>query len=62
LREHPARHINTETPRTPGIPASYHHKRILGFTGGPVVKNPLASAGYTGSVPGPGRFHMLRRN
>ena len=31
-----------------------------GFPGGTVVKNPSASAGYTGSSPGPGRFHMPR--
>ena len=28
------------------------------FLGGPVVKNPLANVGDTGSIPGPGRFHM----
>ena len=28
------------------------------FPGGPVVKNPPASAGDTGSIPGPGRSHM----
>ena len=28
------------------------------FPGGPVVKNPLANAGDTGSIPGPGRFYM----
>ena len=32
-----------------------HH----GFRGGSVVKNPPANAGNTGSIPGPGRFHML---
>ena len=30
------------------------------FSGGPVVKNPPANAGDTGSIPGPGRFHTLR--
>ena len=29
------------------------------FSGGPVVKNPAASAGNTGSISNPGRFHML---
>ena len=29
------------------------------FLGGLVVKNPPASAGSTGSIPGPGRSHML---
>ena len=30
-----------------------------GFPGGPVIKNPLASAEDTGSSPGLGRSHML---
>ena len=30
------------------------------FPGGAVVKNPPASAGDTGSSPGPGRSHMPR--
>ena len=33
-----------------------------GFSGGAVVKNPPASAGDTGSIPGPGRSHMPRSN
>ena len=32
------------------------------FPGGPTVRNPPASAGEMGSVPGPGRFHMPRGN
>ena len=32
------------------------------FPGGSLVKNPPANAGDTGSVPGPGRFHMLWGN
>ena len=28
------------------------------FPSGPVVKNPPANAGDTGSIPGPGRFHV----
>ena len=28
------------------------------FPGGAVVKNLPANAGDTGSIPGPGRFHM----
>ena len=28
------------------------------FPGGPVVKNPPASAGDMSSIPGPGRSHM----
>ena len=30
------------------------------FPGGPIVRNPLASAGDTGSISSPGRFLMLR--
>ena len=30
---------------------------VVGFPGGPVVKNLPASAGNTGSIPGPGRSH-----
>ena len=32
------------------------------FPGGAVVKNPPASAGDTGSIPGPGRSHMPHRD
>ena len=32
------------------------------FPGGTVGKNPLANAGDTGLIPGPGRFHMPRSN
>ena len=32
------------------------------FPGGSVVKNLPAKAGDMGSIPGPGRFHMLRGN
>ena len=31
---------------------------VWDFLGGPVVKNPSASVGGTGSIPGLGRFHM----
>ena len=31
-----------------------------GFPGGAVVENPPANAGDTGSIPGPGRSHMLQ--
>ena len=33
-----------------------------GFPGGPVVKNPPANAGDTGSIPGLGRSHVLKDN
>ena len=32
--------------------------QVRDFPGGAVVKNPLANAGDTGSIPGPGRSHM----
>ena len=35
---------------------------MVGFPGGTVVKNPPANAGDTGSIPGPGRSHMLQSN
>ena len=34
----------------------------LDFDGGTVDKNLPTSVGVTGSIPGPGRFHMLRSN
>ena len=34
----------------------------IDFPGGTVVKNPPANAGGMGSIPGPGRSHMLRSN
>ena len=34
-------------------------KHLLDFPGGPGVKNPLAKAEDMGSIPGPGRFHVL---
>ena len=36
--------------------------KVLDFPGGPVVKNPPASAEDMGSIPGPGRFHMPQGN
>ena len=38
------------------------HMWFRDFPGGSVVKNPSASAGNTGSIPDPGRFHMLQSN
>ena len=32
------------------------------FPGAPMVENLPANAGYTGSIPCPGRFHMPRGN
>ena len=37
-------------------------KEYRDFPGGTVVKNPPANAGDMGSIPGPGRTHMLRSN
>ena len=38
------------------------HKECPGLPGGAVDKNSPASVGDTGSIPGPGRFHMLQSN
>ena len=38
------------------------YKQYHGDFPGTVVKNPPASAGDTGSTPGPGRSHMPRSN
>ena len=37
-------------------------RTVRDFPGGAVVKNPPASAGDTGSGPGPGKSHMPRSN
>ena len=36
--------------------------RDMGFPGSTVEKNLPANAGDTGSIPGPGRFHMPQSN
>ena len=36
------------------------HSQLRTFPGGSVLKNPPASAGDTGSIPGLGRSHKLR--
>ena len=36
--------------------------RVRGLPGGLAVKNPPASAGDRGSIPGPGRSHTLLSN
>ena len=46
----------------PTVQESPQIKSFSGFPGGSVVKNPPASVGDTGSIPGPGRFHMLQSN
>ena len=35
---------------------------MVGLPRGSVVRNPPANAGNTGSIPDPGRCHMLRSN
>ena len=35
---------------------------LRGFPGGPVVKHPPANSGDTGSILGPGRFHVPQGN
>ena len=35
-------------------------RKLLDFPGSPVVKNPPASAGDMGSIPGPGRSRILK--
>ena len=49
----------SKEPETPGAGQC---KPLWGFLGGSVVKNLPADAGDTGSIPGPGRSHMPRRN
>uniref|UniRef100_A0A8C0ACT3 Calmodulin binding transcription activator 1 n=1 Tax=Bos mutus grunniens TaxID=30521 RepID=A0A8C0ACT3_BOSMU len=53
-------------PKCSSLPKERHRwntnektRVLLGdFPDGPVVKNPPASAGATGSIPGPGSIHM----
>ena len=42
------------------LKATLYQKQLKGFPGGSVVKNPAANAGDTGSVPDPGRYHMVQ--
>ena len=44
------------------VSTSKLRRNPLDFPGGPVVKNPPVSVGDMGSIPGPGRFHVLRGN
>ena len=44
------------------IDISHSKKVSRDFPGGAVVKNLPANAGDMGSIPGPGRSHMLRSN
>ena len=55
---------NTEQSITTiiSIKMSKKKQKLRGFPGGPVVKNPPANAGDTGSSPGPGRSYMPQSN
>ena len=50
--------LTSRTVRNKGL--LFKRPRLWGFPGGPVVKNPPANAGDTGSSPGRGRSHMPR--
>ena len=50
----------TDLPKIQNFPLKdflLKEKDFKGFPGGPVVKNPPANAGDTGSIPAPGRSH-----
>ena len=46
----------------PGLESLFQKLLAGDFPGGAVFKNLPANAGDTGSIPGPGRFHMLWSN
>ena len=56
--EHRAQSLDPMAPCLLLTQTSFDEKEMRGFPGGPVVKNPPANAGDTGSIPGLGRFHM----
>ena len=37
-------------------------QKRMDLPAGPLVQNPSASAGETGQIPGPGRFHVPEGN
>ena len=45
-----------------GLKKRKEKERKADFSGGPVVKNPPANAGDTGSIPGLGRFRIPQGN
>ena len=51
-----------EEPKSQTCVRKTLRKHTWDFPGGPMVKNPPANAGDTGSVPDQGRFHMLQSN
>ena len=48
--------LNTHTHKSCLLFVLYFLKKKIGLPGGIVGKNPPASAGDMGSIPGPGRF------
>ena len=52
----------TAVHHTMGYYPAIRSKELLDLPGGAVVRSPPANAGDTGSIPGPGRSHMLRSN
>ena len=44
----------------PNFDLSPLFKNHSGLAGGPVIRNLPANAGNMGSIPGPGRFHVLQ--
>ena len=40
----------------------FYLKQKQDFLGGPVIENLPANAGDMGSIPGPGRSHILQNN
>ena len=62
----PASHLTLEESyvkiRVLRFPYPALHKECPGLPGGAVDKNSPANVGDTGSIPGPGRFHMLQSN
>ena len=55
-------HIVGQSLPTSALNRSPFKRNTLGFPGGSMTKNPPANAEDTGSVPGPGRFHMPQSN
>ena len=56
---------DTDLPKTQNFPLKnflLKEKDFKGFPGGPVVKNLPANTGDTGSIPDPGRSHVLQSN
>ena len=61
-KELPSSHYCCKEKATAILQESIVKRQARDFPGGAVVKNPPASAGDTGSIPGPRRSHVLRSN